>query len=104
MNKEPMEFYINVFIDNKRGWMNTEQSFDQIEDAYEGILDGQRESTYLYTIQIECMASEKLGMVSHGSTILHLEQDAHEWQRDSDIEARQNEDSFIYAGSAGRRL
>lgn len=95
---EPKELWINLFLDNKRHYMNAEQCFERAEDAYEGVLDGQRESTYRYTLHVWTVEGTK------HSEIIDLEQDAHEWQRDSDIEARQNEDSFIYAGSAGRRL
>ena len=97
MTIEPKELWLNLFRDNKRGWMNAEQCFDNIEETYEGILEGQNLATYQYTVHIWTIEG-----VKH-SEIYDLTQDAFEWRAECDAEAKQNNESFIYGNSAGRR-
>jgi len=99
VEKEPKQLYINVFQSNKYGNMNTEESHDSIEDCYEGILYPTDGYSYRYTVCVECMQSEGLGLTSRGAEIMYLVDDAREWA--ADVE---KPESFLYGNSAGRRL
>jgi hypothetical protein len=91
---EPPHFYINVFQDNRRFWLNSEAGFEQLADCYESILDGQRDGTYRYTLHVWRDGDERR---THAE---NLEDDARAWREDG---AAQIAPSFVYANSAGRR-
>jgi len=91
---EPADFYINVFQDNRRHWLNAEAAFTDLSDCFESILDGQRGCAYRYTLHVR-----RAGDGTRAVSLDDFEPDARAWAAEPDTQ-----ESFLYARSAGRRL
>lgn len=80
---EPADFYVNVFQDNRRHWLNAEAAFDDLSECFQSILDGQRGGTYRYTLHVSCAADG-----ARSVQLDDFEPDARAWAAAPRAEAR----------------
>lgn len=73
---EPAEYWINVWFDLRSGEIET-QSYTEISDVYEQILDGLTACMYLRTVHVSKSIKR---FASPGCSAFNLEDDARRWQ------------------------
>ena len=74
--REPDEYWVNVYRDRRSKQLVTETNFTSLADAYENMLAGYTDCQYLHTIHVSKSATRR---APPDASAFNLEDDARAW-------------------------